>query len=51
MHIEITPKRQSFPLRFISCNNVATHRAPVYSRQTLLAYTHIANYLIKAKLV
>jgi hypothetical protein len=28
MHIEITPKRQSLPRRFISFNKVATQRAP-----------------------
>ena len=28
MHIEITPKRQSLPPRFISFNKVATQRAP-----------------------
>lgn len=30
MHIETTPKRQSLPLLFISCSNVATQRAPVH---------------------
>lgn len=28
MHIDITPNRQSLPRFFISCNSVATHRAP-----------------------
>lgn len=28
MHIEITPKRQSLPRRFISLRRVLTHRAP-----------------------
>jgi hypothetical protein len=28
MHIDITPNRLSLPRRFISCNRVATHRAP-----------------------
>lgn len=31
MHIDITPKRQSLPRLFISCNRVATQRAPVKS--------------------
>lgn len=28
MHIDITPNLQSLPRFFISCNSVATHRAP-----------------------
>ncbi|WVY96981.1 hypothetical protein V8G54_029132 [Vigna mungo] len=32
MHIDITPNLQSLPRFFISCNSVATHRAPVAPR-------------------
>lgn len=36
MHIDITPNRQSLPCFLISCNSVATHRAPKKNFKTIL---------------
>lgn len=46
MHMEIAPKRQSFPRRFISFSIVATQRAP---ELLLLLLSHIENLKLEFK--
>jgi len=45
MHIDITPNRQSLPRFFISCNSVATHRAPTkkIEKQNVMYYSNLAS--------